>query len=47
VGYYSNNPDPRKRRRQIEVKIGRPDLDVRYRTEYSLRPPPPPSTPPK
>ena len=47
IGYYSNNPDTRKRRRQIEVKIGRPSLDVRYRTEYSLKPPPPPQTPPK
>jgi VWFA-related protein len=47
IGYYSNNPDTRKRRRQIEVKIGRPNLDVRYRTEYSLKPPPPPQTPPK
>ena len=47
IGYYSNNPDTRKRRRQIEVKIARPSLDVRYRTEYSLKPPPPPQTPPK
>jgi VWFA-related protein len=47
IGYYSNNPDTRKRRRQIEVKIDRPNLDVRYRTEYSLKPPPPPQTPPK
>jgi VWFA-related protein len=42
IGYYSNNPDPRKRRRSIEVKVSRPNVDLRYRTEYSLRPPPPP-----
>jgi VWFA-related protein len=47
IGYYTNNPDPRKRRRQIEVKVSRPNLDVRYRTEYSLKPPPPPQTPSK
>jgi len=47
IGYYSNNPDPRKRRRSIEVKVKRPNVEVRHRTEYSLRPPPPPSTPPK
>ena len=47
VGYYSNNPDPRKRRRTIEVKVKRPNVEVRHRTEYSLRPPPPPITPPK
>jgi len=47
VGYYSNNPDPRKRRRTIEVKVQRPNVEVRHRTEYSLRPPPPPITPPK
>jgi VWFA-related protein len=47
VGYYSNNPDPRKRRRAIEVKVNRPNVEVRHRTEYSLRPPPPPITPPK
>jgi VWFA-related protein len=47
VGYYSNNPDPRKRRRTIEVKISRPNVEVRHRTEYSLKPPPPPITPPK
>jgi VWFA-related protein len=47
VGYYSNNPDPRKRRRTIEVKVQRPNVEVRHRTEYSLKPPPPPITPPK
>jgi VWFA-related protein len=45
IGYYSTNPDPKKRRRTIEVKINRPNVEVRHRTEYSLRPPPPPTTP--
>jgi len=39
VGYYSNNPDPTKRRRQIAIKVKRPDVDVQHRTEYSLKPP--------
>jgi VWFA-related protein len=47
IGYYSTNPDPKKRRRTIEVKVSRPNVEVRHRTEYSLRPPPPPNTPPK
>ncbi len=47
VGYYSNNPDPRKKRRSIEVKINRPNVEVRHRTQYTLKPPPPPPTPPK
>ncbi len=38
VGYYSTNPDPLKRKRQIEVKVKRPNVEVRYRTEYTLRP---------
>lgn len=40
VGYYSSNPDPTKRRRRIEIKLKRPGLNLRYRTEYSLKPPP-------
>ncbi len=47
IGYYSSNPDPKKRRRTIEVKVHRPNVEVRHRTEYSLRPPPPPMTPGK
>ena len=37
LGYYSSNPDPLRRTRQIEVKATRPDLDVWSRTSYSLR----------
>jgi VWFA-related protein len=42
VGYYSTNPDPTKKRRRIEIKLNRPDLNLRYRTEYTLKPPPGP-----
>ena len=39
LGYYSSNPDPTKRRRTIEVRVKRPGVEVRHRTEYSLKPP--------
>ena len=42
VGYYSSNPDPTKKRRRIEIKVTRPNVNLRYRTEYTLKPPPPP-----
>ena len=38
IGYYSNNPDPLKKRRQIEVKVTRPGLNVFHKTFYTLRP---------
>jgi VWFA-related protein len=38
VGYYSNNPDPRKKTRSIEVKVTRPDLNVMHRKAYTLKP---------
>ena len=38
LGYYSSNPDPTIRKRKIEVKVNRPNLELRYRTEYTLRP---------
>src|SRR5688500_14753616 len=41
LGYYSSNPDPTKKRRRIEIKLKRPGLSLRYRTEYTLTPPPP------
>ena len=40
VGYYSSNPDPTKRRRRIEIKLKRENTNLRYRTEYVLKPPP-------
>jgi VWFA-related protein len=40
VGYYSNNPDPMKKRRKIEVKVvNRKGLNLFHRSEYRLRPP--------
>jgi VWFA-related protein len=42
LGYYSSNPDPTRRTRQIEVNVRRPGLSVWSRKSYSLRPPPAP-----
>ena len=38
IGYYSSNPDPTMRKRKVEVKVNRPNLELRYRTEYTLKP---------
>jgi VWFA-related protein len=40
LGYYSNNPDPFKRNRQIEVKVSKPGLDVWARKGYTIKAPP-------
>jgi VWFA-related protein len=37
LGFYSKNPDPLRRVRQIEVKTSRPGLNVWSRRSYSLR----------
>jgi VWFA-related protein len=37
LGYYSSNPDPTVRRRKIEVRVTRPNLEVQSRKEYVLR----------
>ncbi len=42
LGYYSNNPDPMRRQRTIDVKVKRPGLDVWSRKSYSLKPLPVP-----
>src|SRR5579864_2314329 len=42
LGYYSKNPDPTHRRRQIVVKVNRPNMQVWSRKEYVLKPPPAP-----
>lgn len=46
LGYYSTNPDPTKRTRQLEVKVDRPGVAIASRRAYSLKtegtPPPPP-----
>jgi VWFA-related protein len=41
LGYYSSNPDMSKRRRQIDVKVTRKDVDVFSRKEYVLKAPKP------
>jgi VWFA-related protein len=47
IGYYSSNPDPKRRVRAIEVKVDRPNVTVAARREYSLKavgtPPAPPT----
>ena len=41
LGFYSSNPAPTQRRRQLAVKVTRPKLNVTsQRTEYVLKPPP-------
>jgi VWFA-related protein len=37
IGYYSNNPDPRKRNRTIDIKVTRDGLNVMHRKAYTLR----------
>jgi len=37
LGYYSSNPDPSQRVRQLEVKVDRPDVTVAARRGYSLK----------
>jgi VWFA-related protein len=36
IGYYSSNPDPTMRKRKVEIKVNRPNMDLRHRTEYTL-----------
>lgn len=38
LGYYSSNPDPTKRTRQIEVHVKRDEVKVWSRSSYKLRP---------
>jgi VWFA-related protein len=40
LGYYSSNPDPTRRRRQIDVKVKREKVNLVFRTEYVLKTPP-------
>jgi VWFA-related protein len=37
VGYYSNNPDPTKKNRSIEIKVTRDGLNVMHRKAYTLQ----------
>ena len=36
IGYNTNNPDPMKLRRRIEIKTNRKDVKLVYKTEYTL-----------
>ena len=47
LGYYSSNPDPTKRVRQLDVKVDRPNVTVFARREYSLKTDGTPVAPPK
>jgi VWFA-related protein len=47
LGYYSKNPDPTRRRRNIDVKVSRKGLTVFARKAYYLRPAPPKTSPTK
>jgi VWFA-related protein len=38
LGFYSNDPDPTKRRRKIEIKVNRPGVTALSRQEYVLPP---------
>ena len=40
LGYYSNNPDPLKRKRAVEIRVNRPNTELTYTKEYTLKPPP-------
>jgi VWFA-related protein len=41
LGYYSSNPDPLKKRRNIEIKVKTPGkFDLLYKPTYTLKPPP-------
>ncbi len=39
IGYYSNNPDLRKRNRTIKVEVKRKDVNITHRTSYSVKVP--------
>ncbi len=41
LGYYSTNPDPLKKRRNIEIKVKAPGrYELNYKPTYTLKPPP-------
>jgi VWFA-related protein len=47
IGYYSSNPDPTQRRRDIEVRVARENVSVNHREEYYfVRPAAPAPLPP-
>lgn len=46
IGYYSTNSDSKKRVRELEVKVDRPDVTVSSRRAYSIKTPGKPPAPP-
>src|SRR5579872_5490855 len=43
LGFYSSNPDPLKKKRNIEIKVAKAGkYDLRYKTSYTLKPLPGP-----
>jgi VWFA-related protein len=42
LGFYSKNPDPLRKNRRLEVKVRRPGVQLIFRKEYSIKPPPAP-----
>jgi VWFA-related protein len=40
LGYYSSNPDPLKRVRRVEIAVRRPNVNLTYVKQYTLKPPP-------
>jgi VWFA-related protein len=46
LGFYSSNPDPQKRTRQLEVTVKRDNVQVASRKAYSLKTPGKPPAPP-
>ena len=43
IGYYSKNPDPLRRTRNLEVRVTRPNIDVKHRRQYTLSQAAPPA----
>jgi VWFA-related protein len=37
LGYYSNNPDPLRRTRRLEIRVTRPGIEVKHRPSYTYR----------
>ena len=42
LGFYSKNPDPLRKNRRLEVKVKRPNAQLVFRKEYSIKPLPAP-----
>jgi VWFA-related protein len=38
LGFYSKNPDPLRRTRRLEIKVKRPNTNLVFRREYSIKP---------